>query len=168
MLIILSNWWPTLSFSSGYPKKRKRTDDDSRSDTPNLAGSSISNVPTNLCFGCICQSYSTPYGRPYKEIRTDTSLHGDDMKTIGAACANNEGILSGQCQESSTQSVVNTRKRSRQPRWQRHRKRRLLSSQETYTREHSRQYDFNMKVCFTKNHYGFNTFALYPGWACTL
>lgn len=149
----ISNWWLSLNFFSGYPKKTKMTDE------PIIACSSSPSVGTNLCFGCLCQGQSTPLCRPH--ICTKTSSHEDKIKTISGACANKKGVLIGKCLESSTLSVGNSkRRRVQQPKWRRNKKRKLLSYQEAYSREHSAQYNTNMKVWLPKNHDGFNIHLL--------
>ncbi|KAL7239924.1 hypothetical protein ACSBR2_005732 [Camellia fascicularis] len=120
----------------GSGKKRKRIDDVdlmSEKEQSNSAFGDI--VPSSLvgCFGCNGTSYSTSFSRNCAIKSHQESLSGEATLCTGTDNANNEGNTNGEHQECSNQITAKSRKRLRQFSWQRHRKRRQLDIQETYS-----------------------------------
>lgn len=112
--------------SSGSEKKRKRTKIDTTPEKQKLAISPGTDFPSSsvCCVGC--------RGGSFRKICPQKSSHEDATLTTWASYTNSEETSSGECQKSSSQTLANPRKRFREFRWIRQRKRRLLSSQETY------------------------------------
>ncbi|CAL5400262.1 unnamed protein product [Camellia sinensis] len=117
-------------------KKRKRIDEVdlmSEKEQSNSAFGDI--VPSSLvgCFGCNGTSYSTSFSRNCGIKSHQESLSGEATLCTGTDNANTEGNTNGEHQECSNQITAKSRKRLRQFSWQRHRKRRQLDIQETYS-----------------------------------
>lgn len=88
------------------------------------------------CFtscGCAGQS-STPSSWPCTGYRMKTCLHGDETETeTNITYANTRGLSIGECPERATISTPSKREHFKPSRWQRHKKRRLLTSEEAYS-----------------------------------
>ncbi|CAL5339266.1 unnamed protein product [Camellia sinensis] len=117
-------------------KKRKRIDEvDLMSDKEQSNSAFGDIVPSSLvgCFGCNGTSYSTSFSRNCGIKSHQESLSGEATLCTGTDNANTEGNTNGEHQECSNQITAKSRKRLRQFSWQRHRKRRQLDIQETYS-----------------------------------
>ncbi|KAL8088758.1 hypothetical protein AgCh_038515 [Apium graveolens] len=117
----------------GFSKKRKRIDIDQTLMTPNIDSLDADAFSSSfMCFGCSRQKFSTPTCWPHTEYRMRTSLHGGETEDT-VNYTNNGGLSNGECPPRASFSIPSKRKHSKASRWQRKKKRRLLSSEEAYS-----------------------------------
>lgn len=124
-----------LVFRNQYPpqgssKKRKRIGVDLILMTHSLDAHAFST--SLMCFGCAAQNYSTPSTWPHTEYPIKKSLHGGQTE-VTLTDANNRGLSNCQCPGRTSVSMPSKRKHSKASRWQRQKKRRLLSSKEAFS-----------------------------------
>lgn len=84
---------------------------------------------SSMCFGCSAQNFSTPSRWPHSKYRIKTSLHGGETEAT-VTYTNNGGLSNAQCPARPSTSIPSKRKHLKASRWQRHKKRRLSSSEE--------------------------------------
>ncbi|KAA8520248.1 hypothetical protein F0562_014504 [Nyssa sinensis] len=110
-----------FSISDLYPKFSKQLESGYHHSSPKLGSRKkrkrVGEVDSMHCRKMCCQK----------------SLSEEATVTTATGNANNEGDSNGKCQESSNQITTKSRKRLREFSWQRHRKRKQLNFQETYS-----------------------------------
>lgn len=120
-----------MSLSSASSNKKRRIDVDPTLMRPNIDSLGSDAFSSSfMCFGCAGQNFSTPSSWPHTEYRMNTSLRGGETEA-SVTCENSGGLSNGECPARASISIPSKRKHSKASRWQREKKRRLLSSEES-------------------------------------